>query len=359
MIQLIATKKIDVHRIHCILQMKVNEQRPDIVWFLKKLGRWGLSSGEEQNIEDYLEYLGLMRDGDITNDGKNAKETNQVMIPEAGLYEISYVIDKIFGSRIVNYMRKRPRDILEGNTQEFEEFDIFDEKVHQVQFLPNVQDDMIWLKFQRQRNAIPKVIHSGTLESIVSISYESGKDTMMSFHMTLNNRKINHEEAIRNFNPNSNLSIWLKEWNASAEAIDMSYEEAKSNPATIHGFKVSKSLQGISLQMGDITDNGDWTVDMTLSAVPKSQKDADKWIYHLITDDVMKNARYLSLSQLEELELDLIEDTPLKRKFPKLFLKGPHLLDLMSKDDEILEAYQRIIAVEDLTPSFNIGEDEA
>ena len=149
-----AEKKIDIHRAEVILELKIKDFRPDLAWYLDKLGRWGLSVGETENIERYLEYLGLIHEGSLTKEGKIGLQTKNVMVPEAGLYQILFSKDPVFGNRVIDWRRMKPRDTLDGNIEEFEEFELYDEKVHRK--LNTENDEEFWIRFQRQRNESPR-----------------------------------------------------------------------------------------------------------------------------------------------------------------------------------------------------------
>jgi len=351
MIHVKATNKVEVHRIECLLQLKVNEKRPDLVWFLWKLGRWGMSSGEERNMEGYLEFLNLVRDGELTNEGDKALETGNVMVPEAGLYELLYVIDKIFGERIISYQRKEPRDILEGNTQGFSDFTYFDEKVHPDLSAKDKKRGGFWIQFQRQRNETPKVITTGTLEAGLTVTFDLQSDAKRVFRFEKNKRMITHEESLSSFNIDRNLTNWIKGWDASIRAREMTYEEVKENPATLNGFIVTMLFQGKSLHVGEAVDDSDWDVEITIPVVPRSKKDAENWLYHLLFDDLTKNARYLSIEHLEHLVREKIKGTPIDARFKNFLIPGKKLLAKMKKEEDNRDPYWRVMAVEDLVSS--------
>jgi len=357
MIHVKATKKVEVHRIECLLQLKVNEKRPDLVFFLRKLGRWGMSSGEERNMEGYLEFLNLVRDGELTDEGEKALKTGNVMVPEAGLYELLYVIDKTFGERIISYQRKEPRDILEGNTQGFSDFTHFDEKVHPDLSAKDQKRGFFWIQFQRQRNETPKVITTGTLEAILTVTFDLGSDAKRRFRFEKNKRTIINEEPLPSFNIDRNMANWVKGWDDSIQALEMTYEDAKENPATLNGFTVNRPFQGKSLHIGETVDDSDWAVEITIPVVPKSKRDAEDWLYHLLLDDLAKNARYLSVEHLERLVGEKIEGTPIDARFPDFLIPGKKLLERMKKEEDNRDPYWRIMAVEDLVSSSEFVEE--
>ena len=166
---------------------------------------------------------------------------------------------------------------------------------------------------------------------------------------------INKEESLPSFSVDSNLSNWIKGWSSDIGAIDFPYKEAKENPATLNGFQTSMSLKGVSLYLEDIIDDGNWVVDIVIPVVPRNRSDADKWVYRLIVNDLIKKERYLSLDRLEHLETEIIKETPIMRKFEDYVFPGEKVLQKMkNKGDDDL--FWKVMAVEDLIPPSRITE---
>ncbi len=360
MIHIAARKKVDVHRIDCLLQLVLSEKRPDLVWFLRQLkarGSWNLSRGEEKNIEQYLQYLGLINDRDLTQAGEDALERDYVMIPEAGLYELLFVKDQIFGNRIIHYQRKQPRDIPPGDTQDFTDSALYDEKIHINLSEKSKSDKRFWIRFQRQHNETPKVIFTGILDADLTVTYDSKKgSSICSFILKKNNLNISTSNSLNAFSPEENLSSWLKNWDSEIKAVELTFDEAKENPATLNGFRTSMGIEGKELFLGEVIDGGDWYVEVTVPAVPKTKKDAEAWITRLLTDDLTKKERYLSVIELEKLEHDKLVPSPIGKKFKDFFIPAKRLLKRWKEEEKDTDIYRRVMAIEDLNFSSQVLE---
>jgi len=308
-------------------------------------------------METYLEYLGLLRDGELTQDGGRALETECVMVTEAGIYELLYVIDKTFGNRIISYRRREPKDILEGNTQSFSDFEYFDERTFPEIFGKDISKDFFWIKFQRQKNETPKIIMAGSLEASLVIEYDSQSDGCLNFSAILSRRKNEYTESLPSFNINNNLSNLIKGWNPEIKALEMDYDEAKEKPAILHNFVTTMSLTGKPLYMTESLDDGDWDIEITLPVVPKSKRDALEWVSYLVIDDLMKKERYLSIAKLEELEQEKMEESLIEKKFKDFFVSGQKLLEIIKRDEDTQSLFWRIMAVEDLSIPHEFMED--
>lgn len=348
MIRISAKKKMDVRRIECLLEIKINKHRPDLIWYLNNLGSWGFTRGEQVNMEDYLEYLGLIRRGELTQEGEKAIETNQVMMPETGLYEILCTKDTVFGNRVINFKRIHPIDILEGDTQDFSDYKLFDEKIFCDMSDGKKTVDEFWIKFQRQRGTNPKVIDTGSLESELVIMHEN-QETVMTFTFNKNNIKIQHRENIGKLDIDSNINRWLKGWDKNISAMEMTYEEAKKNRAILKNFQTTKVIHGQQLITPFGVDEGNWSIELFLPVVPKTMTDVKKWLGNIIIDNLTEKPRYLSKTKLKELHNEMLENTPIMKKHGSYRQSGEDLIKFLKEDNDQTNYYM-VMAVEDLFP---------
>jgi len=343
-----ARKKIDVHRIQCILEVKVKEKRPDLAWYLHKLHRWGLSQGETRNIESYLEYLGLLSQGSKTKEGKKVAETKYAMIPEAGIYEIYYTKDVTFGNRVIDIRRVESRDILAGNTQDFKDYKLFDRDIHFSLNNKNKQFDEFWIEFQKQRDSLPKVIRCGIMDSELEIT--SDNETEKLIFKSASKGHIKFQEEISGFNLDKNLSIWLSGWNKSLSVQEVKFKDIKDNRAVLNNFKQQINLQGQKLISPNGEDDGSWDVELVVSLVPKTNSDAAKWMEALTFNKLDSKHMYLSTSRLQEIIDEILSDTPILRKHPSFRLNAGDVIKKLKKSED-QNQYYMILAADDLLPN--------
>ncbi|MCR4422568.1 MAG: hypothetical protein GYA61_04580 [Spirochaetales bacterium] len=356
MIQLEAYKDIDIHTIHCIAQVKIKTQRPDIVYFLKNmqtLTRY-FSSGEVKNIYDYLEYLGLLRNGNITHQGEKAIDTKQVMIPEAGIYEMTYIKDKAFGNKILNLKRVNPTFNLEGNIDDFKDYEIFDEKYYK---LTNSKDKSIlefWLKFEKQKDSYPKVLTFSNVSSKLNLFYKIDENGTISNKMNLS-FKLNEsdylfEGQIKNLDIDFIISSYLPNWNSETKKLEVKYEDIKDDNSIKNTFQVVKSISCDSLIINQEIDDSHWEMTLCLPIVPESITDAENWMVDLTKQNLYKKPRYLSKIKLKELHDRILRDTPILQKFPAYYQTEDSLLQYLNNNNDKSQ-YQMVLAVEDLFPN--------
>lgn len=355
MICIKGNKMIDTHRAECLLQIKVQENRPDIIWYLREMGRWGLSPGETENMEDYLAYLNLMSGGELTQEGEKAIETGNVMVPEAGIYEVLYTKDTALGNRIINIQRKRPRDMIEGNTQDFPDYELFDQKTHTDLNTGKYSMGDFWVQFERQRGENPKIIYTGTLEAELELRHKED-ETTLKFTFNKGNVKINYETPLRNFNLEKNMKTWFKTWDIKTSSIETTYEEAKKNPAMLKNFYTTKHLEGQQIEMPDGLDDSDWKLEISVPVAPKTEKDIEKWLNYLITENLEKIQRYIRKEQIEKIQTEIIKGSPISTKFPDYFESGEEILQKLRKNNSE-EIFYMVQAAEDLTPKVREGND--
>lgn len=353
MLKISAKKRIDLYRAQCLLQLKVEEKRPDLVWYLKNIGRWGLSVGETNNMERYLSYLGLISEGELTDTGRKAVKTGKVMVPEAGLYEILYTKDVAFGNRIITIQRKRPVDVIEGNTEEFLDYELYDQRIYRD--LNNAKHSMgeFWLKFERPKGENPKIIYAGTLEASVELRKDSS-NSFLDFTLNKSRYNIKERQNLEGFSAELNIKNWIKSWNRDLSAMEVSYEEAKKNPAMLNNFKTTLSLQGRHLEFSQGTDEDDWDVDITLSVAPKTVADADKWISHLTIEKMEEKNKYIRKKNILKIQEGILQNSTIISKFPDFSPDIENTLDKLKKEKK--EIYYMVLAAEDLTLELEAGD---
>jgi len=342
-----AKKMIDVHQVDCVLEVKIREYRPDIAWYLQRPGKWGFTQGETDNITAYLEYLGLMNRGSLTSEGKNVKESKNVMLPEAGLYQISFTRDTTFGNQVVDLRRISPKDILEGNKQDLEDFKQFQDKTFQSFNEKNKDFIEFSLRFRHRRNDTPKVIHSGMQEAELKVIFENG-EAILKFKIN-SHPYIKGERKLEGFDAGLNLSRWLSGWDNSTSSLELSFKDVKDSMGILKSFQKQINLEGQSLVTSSGEDKGSWNVSLNVTVVPRKESDAKKWMERLLVDRLNRKPMYLSSEKLKELHDEILDETPILKKHSKYGLKGEELLEIFSKHED-RTLYNMVKAADDLLP---------
>jgi hypothetical protein len=360
MIVVKARKKLSVKRILCVLELMVRERCPDIAWLLRtyqKDGLSGYSTGERENMEDYLEYLDLVRDGRLTQDGDKAKNTEQVMIPEAGLYEIWCTHDRTFGDHIIFYSRQEPWDVIEGEVEDFDEYELLDEKMHVKLAQGGETTEEFRVKFLRKNGEVPKICMAGEYDADLELIHENG-ETKLKFSLSHGPVRILHEEKFVGFTPEDNVSRWVKDWNSRIAALEVEFADAEKDSSMLNYFRMTKRLEGQRIFLPEGITDENWQIDLTVPVVPKRKKDADDWVCNLIKQDLTANPRYLSIGKLEELEKSLLGRTTILGNFKGYFQSGSEIMKFLRGSEE-KDSYDRIMAVEDLLVSMAHAREKA
>ncbi len=357
MISINMEKEINVNRIICLLELKVKEKRPDITWLLGNLGQWGLSKGEEKNLIRYLEYLNLVKSYNLTAVGQDALDSGFVMVPEAGVYELLYIQDKVLGNVAIDFNRINPKNDLEGNREEFTGYETFDEKIFEV-FKKN-KNDQFWLRFEKPINGPsgpPTVIVNNPIKGSLKVRFGLDKPPEIEFNCSNGRTQNYRRKQFDDFNPKKNLSKWFKNWDSNNNSLSLTFDEVKDNPGILNSFRSSIKLIGQSLFLGRDKDDGDWKVNIVVPVLPKTEADARKWLNNLLIEKIVERSGYISISEIERMEQEIINSTPIENKFPKIKASGNDFFEEMKKDNQLLDISRMVQAVEDLSPKVGLLE---
>ena len=354
MISINMEKEINVNRIICLLELKVKEKRPDITWLLGNLGQWGLSIGEKNNLIRYMEYLNLVKGYNLTDVGQDALDSGFVMVPEAGVYELLYIQDKVLGNVAIDFNRINPKNDLEGNIEKFTGYETFNEKIFEV-FKKN-KNDQFWLRFEKTKNGPPRVIKKSSIKGSLKVRFGLDKPPEIEFNCSNGRTQNYRREQFDGFNPKKNLSKWFKNWDSNNNSLSLTFDEAKDNPGILNSFIIRKKLIGQSLFLGRDKDDGDWKVNIMVPVSPKTEADARKWLNNLLIEKIVEKSGYISISEIERMEQKIINSTPIKNKFPKIKASGNDFFEEMKKDNQLLDISRMIQAVEDLSPEVGLLE---
>ncbi len=354
MIAIEMEKEINVNRIICLLELKIKEKRPDLIWFLRNLGKWDFSEGEEKNMFRYLDYLGLVKGNNLTDIGRDALTSGFVLVPEAGIYELLYIQDKVLGNVVIDFNRIDPKKELEGNLEEFSNYENFDEKIFEI-FKKN-KNDQFWLKFEKPMDGPPRVIIKNPIKGNLKVRFGLDKPPEIEFDCRNGNTLYYRKVQFDGFDPKKNLSKWFKNWDLNNNSLSLTFDEAKENPGILNSFRRSIKLIGQSLFLGRDKDDGDWKVNVAVPVLPKTETDARKWLNDLLLKKVVEKSGYISISEIERMEKELINSTPIKKKFPKIVASGDEFFEGMKKDNQLRDISRMVQTVEDLSPEVSLLE---
>ncbi len=353
MIQIEANKEVDIHVIQSICQVKLKTERKDIAYYLKNLRnlRSNFSNGEINNILNYLEYLGLIKNGSLTPLGEKAIETNQVMIPEAGVYQIIYIKDKIFGNGILNLDRVEPSNILEGNIVDFEDYEIFNGKYHKIRNVKDKNEIEFWIKFEKQKDSFPKILNLSNLRGQIEFNYKLDDKKVVTNKLSLkfkfNENSFNFATQIKNFDLNSNLSLYERNWNPQIGKLEVEYEDIKDNINSKKSFQLIEHITTNGFRINQEIDESFWELNLSLPIIPKNIEDAEKWMIDLTMQNLSERPRYLSKIKLKELHDKILKDTPILLKFPSYYQTEYSLMDFLEINKDKTQ-YLMVQAVNDL-----------
>lgn len=348
-----ARKKMDINQITAILRLKQKEKRPDIIYLIGHWESMQISEGERANICQYLESLNLMRNERITSDGERAIKSGYIMMPESGVYNLFYVQDALFGKDpyVIHFSRMTSSKKNDDSAEPYDEFDAIDQK----SFSSLKDDTEFHITFERNRNGdVPVVTKRPRMAADIELISSLNKVAMLKIrsHDALD---LNYEDKNRNLNLESNLPGIIQHWDNALQAQLVSFDEVKSDETQLKNFhKNIPFIENRTLLLNGIPDKEYKIEIQELPILPKTETDAELWLLRLLILKIKDNLCYLTKKHVEELEKEILEKTPFRKKFEILFIQGDKVFESIKKDSNEIELFRNIQTAEDLYPDSDI-----
>ncbi len=359
MVRLTAKKQITIKHISAILTIKLKESRPDLIFLMSNFEQLDVSDGERLNLQRHLQYLNLIKDGDITTSGDNAVETGMVYIPESGFYDLYYIEQPELGldAEIIHFERKSPNmDNMDGDTNVFSNYEKFNGKKW-ISWKDKELEFSIY--FERSGDNPPMVILKKEIDCVVTLNskdYPSMQNTMK-----MNGDEFKYDDnSYINFDLSENLPNLISDWDSQMNAKRVSFKDIENKPDLLSKFKMREHGLEKKLLFVDAEDYNVWTIDIDhIDIVPKTNRDAEKWVGALLQLRLQEEQCHATIIYCEDIVRNLIDESPLNRSYPNLLLEGNQIFKVIKgfSDGGIIQDIQ---TAEDLFPdeSFLINNSK-
>jgi len=349
MVTLNAKKQIEINRISAVLTIKLKESRPDLVFLMKNLEKLKITQGERLNLQLYLDYLNLVRDGVITTSGERAIETGMVDIPESGFYDLFYLSQKELGldAEIIHFERKSPdKNNTEGKTIAFDTYKKFDRK-NWTSWKEKELEFSVY--FERSGDNPPKIIRKGSIGGEVTLNSNNNSSTHQLLKVSANDFSY-ETQTFTQFDLDENLSNLIENWNNDIKVKYVTFEEVKDKSENLRNFKMREhGLKG-KLIFADAQDDDTWSIDIDhIDIVPKDFKDTKLWLGQLLLYRLKQEQCHATFEYCEDIIDGIIDDSPLVRAYPNISLTLEDILKavIALDNNSILDDIQ---TAEDLYP---------
>lgn len=350
MIHFSAYKKIKIRNITAIMTVKIAEKRPDIACLIENLENDNLSKGERANLSVYLESLGLLKYRRLTKEGEIARDNYVVLIPESGVYNIYLVKYPVpgFESGIIHFKRIEPRDILDGQTVSFEEFSEYDNPFCTSWY----SNDKFEVHFERPGNEYPRVIDGNPVVAEVHLKADT-ESVSLTIQLAVpdGGKYIQLEKNEVNFSGFSleeNIYRLIEGWDSKYQALKMTFQEAQKRNI-LSSFRTDESLSHKILAFTDGNDEDQWNVIIeSIPVIPRSDPDAEEWIYELASSELERNIGYCSSLICLEVAKDIHKKSPIYPIFSHLTLSANEMKEYIKGKQSALSEYVEI--ADDLYP---------
>ena len=181
----------------------------------------------------------------------------------------------------------------------------------------------------------------------MEIRHEDAKTTQ-SFLMNLEGKNIRVQDDRGDLNISSNISNWIEGWDKRIQVQDLTYQEAIKKPVIIKNMQNTIHLKGQSLLILGYTDDGDWSVEISVPVVPKTIDDAIKWMDHLLLEALNEKIEYQSEEKIMEKYQEILRRTKIIDKHRNFRGDMNNNMDML-KEQENDDLYYMTKAVEDLS----------
>lgn len=351
-VKLHARKTINILPISAILTLKIKEYRPELCYFLKNLGQLELSKGEKDNLALYLEYLGLLKNGTLTSEGKRALETAEVFVPESGLYDLQLISQPFLGldSQIVHFERKRPgKGNNEKNENNLISFDAANEFNNKIYSSWKKEDLEFSIYFESNGNDSPFVSLTEPKTATAELRCEEGSSS--GTELKIGNNELKYRDLYFSmFSLRENLLNLVDNWDSSVQAKRVRFEEVIGNKEVLESFfqrNIAMEKKALLFSKGV---DGDWSIELSeIEVIPQTESDAKQWLCKLMVIQLQKKQCYYTLGHCEQIVQQIAKKTPISRVYGELQLSRDEIISILEGFGET-ELLISIRIAEDLSP---------
>lgn len=291
------TKKIKVHKAEAYLQFEKEEERNDIVKFLK--GNRFSNEVVNTRVEKHLESIKLMYDGEITDKGNRVIKTGKLFSKEEGKYAMWYTQnDEFIHSKILRTERVSPDNRSQIKKGDFD----FEEINYQLPVL-------IKREFKRSDNDKDEKFINTKLMNINNIAFEhKGKSEIIDLvwkwndlesstfefkgELEKDNKLLPHKiESDKDLE--SYILKLLPDWNNTSKRLKIRFSDLKNNDEK-QSFRRNNEVVKNQVFKAEF-DN--------VKLMPENIREAEKWRNWMLNQKVRK--QYLYKYEFQKLVNDI------------------------------------------------------
>ncbi len=348
MIEFNANKAVEIKCINAIAKVSFKEKRPDIQWLLENYNKNTLNSVEIKSLEDCLEnYFELIKNGKLTSDGKDTLKTGYVFEPEYGLFQIYYINEPVLQKKHTIFIERiRPERKM---TETISSLESFNELEGEWDSWNKDNPFTFRLYFEHNQSNPPAIIEKPSIEAKLQIISEKAKKFLVKI-ISNDNRFLYQDDISSNFSLDPNLSNLFQNWDKDYECLLMKYQDVNDMTQKLH-FLTYKEINGCDLDFNWGKDNGNYNVKVSnLPILPAELHDAKEWLFDLIKEGIQDKKEYFTSNFLKNEENKILEKSPLKKKYPDLFLEISECCKRLSASKAFELMVKQIIIADDLYP---------
>jgi hypothetical protein len=355
LVKFYATKNVEIKRIVAILQVKAEYRRPDIVFMLNNLEKTGLTTGERKNYAEYLQYMGLTANGQLTTEGARAVKSGLVMVPEYGIYELMYIDEPTLpdmqnGHIAIDFrpVEAKSKD-MQGTVDDFNDYQNYDDKTYKT-WRKGAQKKF-HVKFERKNNNKPKIIKKPDTKATIQLTYNT-EANKVDWKFTSQDYDFNIKDYTA-LDIYANIKKMVKNWDDENKAHIVSFNEIKDNKSKMKDFKETLQAQEFQLEYKFGKDNTTYRVAADdVDILPRTISDAREWAYELLL--IGLDGGYHTIKSITDKMATIMEEKPLRKRHPELTVDWGYVEEKLkaSKVPEDKNLLIMIRAAEDLTPEI-------
>lgn len=372
----VLSQELDIKRVAVFAEMAWLQERPELGLICQSaLNRGdvtlsvihevlpGLRDIGGKNILSYLKALGLIDErGYLTDLGVTAAKSNEVPVPEQGVYEFWLSEHPLMGCRILAIQR------LASTKDSHSSPSPLPMKPPQNEIFTSLvdpQERFVLRDFPTnngQVGCLEKTSSSDcTLKWTLNFS-ESSDEWRLVGEIDVPKTKGNQKHQSIQHSPESiGLDLWklledwgrgplgtVGRWDTKERRLRVSFESVKDDE--LDSFKRRVELSNV-----EVSGKGRFAqaVLEDIPTGPTDKADAQKWAMKRFERTLSSHSQYRTRTQVRELFAQLVEETPLESFAPML----PTHKELLSNSKKEPETYWALAAPVDLAP-FEVSKEE-
>jgi len=350
MIEIKATRDIELKSFIAIAKVWVEDKRPDIVWLLQNYNNNDyFSEGEQNTLKQYLsKYLKLVKGDYLTDFSEQLIEMGKtkILVPESGIYEFIIFEDpftrRSYPVHFIRHTRFSKKDLLQEG-KNLTNYSLYENTFSSW----HPKYSRCKIEFIKGKNVeFPQILDRGVYKGQVSFhlkqDYSSLRISVYDEKLTFTQEKVNYLDL------DSVCLLLIKNYDEIYHAQKVTFYEViklKSQYDFIRHIEIKSTLP-----FRNIDEPSLYSIKISnLRLIPSDFNNAVQWGEFLLRGKLRETDAYVSSKKVMELWRKILEDSPILEVFPNYFeeISIDELL-LRLYEDEV-ELYWKIVIADDLS----------